>query len=921
MSGLPKQRTVLRIAGVVISAMLLARREACADGTAVTISHSFVEAGGDAEITVEADCELDLASFTLDVHLDPSTAPYVVDSAYINEDRVAIWGAHGPDDDFYPFELRDGGATLWFNPENPLFDVSPTVSSGSGWIFRFLLRTTGPASSAITSTIEEAEKTTIGPAIPFATFPGRLTAYELRGKPGDPTSDSTAEISIVGEGITHYRYQLDGQAYGAETPIDTPITLSNLSQGQHTLNVIVRDDEGHWQSQDAPTTHTWTVDASVPGVPDLASSAPDLNVPFNPQLGGDVQLTWTPEQGSEEHSYGWLLDMQPASDAPATVMDVDPPGALTSADFSAGDGPYYFHLRTNGALDGTGPWSGTVHLGPWLLDTTPPSAVLAVPPHDPNNQAASLVLAVSGAGDDIDRVVRYTYHLDADPSAEADVAQLITLLGLTPGVRHSLALFGRDVAGNWQTEATVYSWYTDVVPPAIGPVATDPAPVGWLTEDSAVITVQTRDPATDTESAIQGYSWAPTTDPGHPNPGFAVLDRLLPETFALPSGDGQRYLLIRAFDTAGNFTFTVTTLGPWQVDATSPDTSITTAAFAGPLTWPGRVEGTAQDAGSGVAAVSVRIRWDSDMPLDWYWDGTYWVGGGRSWLAASGTTSWHYGLSVDALTDGESYTIEATATDTAGNDEDTPAVLSLTYDATAPEISSAESVDATTVHITYSEPVLDADLTGSYAVDPELAVTDVAVQGDTYVLTTAQQAAGESYTLSAPGVTDRAGNAVANEAVFGVATEFSFPYGAGWSLIGVPVSSSQTVGDILGPGQRDSLKIGPLWTWWDGAFTRQRDDEAFVPERGYWMYALTAGQSRPVVGLYADGVIQLVPGWNLFSPVDPYVLPRLPEQRGPVWGWDAGTRTYVPLEVGAVLQPGQAYWVNVAGPGVEIHTR
>lgn len=895
--------------------MLLAWQGACAQGTTVTVGHHFAEVGTDAEVTVSVDCP-DLAFLTLEIHLDPSAARYVVDSAYINEDRVTISGAHGPGDDLYPFEVRDAGVTLWFNPENFSPDQPPTVGAGSGWLLRFTLRAAAAGSSPISSTITKAQKTTIGEARPFATYPGRLTVYELRGKPADPTNKATAEISVVGDGVTHYRYQLDGQGYGAETSVETPILLNDLTEAQHTLDVIVRDDEGHWQSLDTPTTHKWTVDAGVPGNPELASSDPGLNTPFNPQISGGVGLTWAPEDQSGEHSYGWLLDMQPGTEVTGTMAASSPPEALAAGDFDLGDGAYYLHLRTNGAANGTGSWSGTVHVGPWLVDTTPPGATLVVPPQDPNNRPVSLSLSVSSGGDDLNRVVRYTYEFDGEvSSAEADVAQPLVLTGLTPGVRHTLSLFGRDVAGNWQAAPTVYSWYTDVVSPEMGTVSADPAPGGWLAQDSAVITVQTRDPATDSESEIAGYAWVATTASGT-DPGFS-LQRLLPESFALPAGDGERYFRIRAFDTADNYS-AVTTLGPWRVDSTAPNTLITTSPFAGPLTWPGRVEGTAQDAGSGVASVSVRIRRGDSGP---YWGGTAWDGGDRSWLLALGTATWQYELSVDALTDGESYTVEAAATDVAGNDDDTVATLVLEYDATAPEISLAESVDATTVHITYSEPVLDADLPGSYGTSPELAITSVAPQADIYVLTTAEQSAGQPFTVSAPGVTDRGGNPVANEAMFGVATTFSFPYDAGWSLVGVPLWSSQTVGDIVGLGQRDSLKVGPLWGWWDGTFARQRDSEAFVPERGYWMYALAPGQSRPVVGLYADGVVRLVPGWNLFSPVEAYVLPRLPEQRGPAWGWDVGTRTYVPLEAGAVLQPGRAYWVRVAGAEVEIHTR
>ena len=229
-------------------------------------------------------------------------------------------------------------------------------------------------------------------------------------------------------------------------------------------------------------------------------------------------------------------------------------------------------------------------------------------------------------------------------------------------------------------------------------------------------------------------------------------------------------------------------------------------------------------------------------------------------------------------------------------------------------------MDATTVHVEYSEPVAGAELPGSYLVDPHLAVTGVAVQGDTHVLTTAAQAEGQAYGLAAVGVADRAGNPVANEGSFGVVTSFSFPYAAGWSLVGVPLSSSQTVAEIVGSGRRESFKVGPVWTWGDGGMRRHPDGEAFVAEHGYWMFARAPGQSRPVVGLRADGVIPLAMGWNLISPVVDTPLPWERGIRGPAWGWDPALRSYTAVHPGGLLEAGHAYWVRVDTEGVVLRT-
>ena len=77
-----------------------------------------------------------------------------------------------------------------------------------------------------------------------------------------------------GSGWTHYRWRLDGGAWSTETPIATPLSLTGLAPGPHTLEVAGRNDAGTYQ--DSPdlganarvSRATWTVDpAFVPPAP------------------------------------------------------------------------------------------------------------------------------------------------------------------------------------------------------------------------------------------------------------------------------------------------------------------------------------------------------------------------------------------------------------------------------------------------------------------------------------------------------------------------------------------------------------------------------------------------------------------------------------------------------------------------------
>ena len=83
----------------------------------------------------------------------------------------------------------------------------------------------------------------------------------ISGAPESTTNQTGATLTIGGEGVTHHKYKLDEGGYGSETPIETPISLSSLGHGSHTVSVLGCDLAGNWQ--EAPTTASWTVLTSL----------------------------------------------------------------------------------------------------------------------------------------------------------------------------------------------------------------------------------------------------------------------------------------------------------------------------------------------------------------------------------------------------------------------------------------------------------------------------------------------------------------------------------------------------------------------------------------------------------------------------------------------------------------------------------
>lgn len=89
----------------------------------------------------------------------------------------------------------------------------------------------------------------------------------VAGEPAAVTFLNAATLTVAGADITHYQYRVNGGAFGPETPVATPITLSSLADGTYTVFVIGRNSAGEWQDESEPTlSRTWTVLSGLRGV-------------------------------------------------------------------------------------------------------------------------------------------------------------------------------------------------------------------------------------------------------------------------------------------------------------------------------------------------------------------------------------------------------------------------------------------------------------------------------------------------------------------------------------------------------------------------------------------------------------------------------------------------------------------------------
>lgn len=186
--------------------------------------------------------------------------------------------------------------------------------------------------------------------------------------------------------------------------------------------------------------------------------------PTDPTLGSPTHTTGTPSNvrtvvvtmtGATDASSGvagfsmsWSQD---TTELPDTVKDLEQ-DATSTASGPLAEGTWWFDLRT---VDVAGNWSSTSHLGPFLIDTTPPgppaslaavagSREVALTWVNPTADFTATRLLRSSAGHATSPTdtVGQTQVYEGSGTAHADA-------GLPNGVTYRYTAFSRDEAGNW----------------------------------------------------------------------------------------------------------------------------------------------------------------------------------------------------------------------------------------------------------------------------------------------------------------------------------------------------------------------------------------------------------------------------------------------------------------------------------------
>ena len=196
----------------------------------------------------------------------------------------------------------------------------------------------------------------------------------------------------------------------------------------------------------------------------------------------------------------------------------------------------------------------------------------------------------------------------------------------------------------------------------------------------------------------------------------------------LTSGDSYA-VTAQATDSAGNVgTSSVVT---FSYDTSAPSVDITfpvNGTHYDVTTWTGTITGTATSNSGGsttIASVSVAIE---DTKTTMWWNGTSFSATTQTFLpVTSGTTTWSLVFAAANLTSGDSYSVVAQATDSAGNVGTSPTV-SFTYCNRTSKVPPCVTITYPVNNTTYGANWL-AEITGTASSNsgPGTTITDVSV--------------------------------------------------------------------------------------------------------------------------------------------------------------------------------------------------
>lgn len=361
----------------------------------------------------------------------------------------------------------------------------------------------------------------------------------------------------------------------------------------HTIDTAIPDGGYFWRVQD------WNTDDECSGWSPPQGFGVDTTTPKNPTTLTSpshvirrwnnvsvVDVRWSvPSGGGDMSGYNGFSTAwgSSASTVPDTTVELGPDILNASSNPMPDGDNIYFHIR---ARDNAGNWNpAAVHLGPFWIDSSPPSNPKTVSclNHDQERWSnnSTIDMAWSEAEEGISGVAGYSYLWDdrpyTDPPAtvrgSADVLKASSNM-IPDGSGWYFHLRAVDAAGNWGNGA-VHSgpYWIDSIPPGkpVNLTSTSHVIGQWSSSNIVDISWAASDGG---PSGISGYSylWDNSPDTSPQEVQSANGEALAASSPPLADG-GDWYFHIRARDGAGNWAQLAAHIGPFLINTTPPEPS------------------------------------------------------------------------------------------------------------------------------------------------------------------------------------------------------------------------------------------------------------------------------------------------------------------------------------------------------------
>ena len=269
----------------------------------------------------------------------------------------------------------------------------------------------------------------------------------------------------------------------------SPLVLSDLELGAHTLQVRAVDLAGNTDA--SPATSTWTVVADT--------TAPDTTITaglsgLNVSLSGTFEFT-----GSDDTTLPEDLEFECSFDE-AAFEPCSSPEEVQDLEVSA----HSFAVR---AIDAAGNVDPTPAVLEWTtVDSTPPESVIsASPPASTPATTALFSFSSSEAGS--------TFECALDAAALAPCTSPVNLTGLTVGP-HTFTVIAIDAAGNQDPTPASFAWTVtpppDTTPPETTISASPPASTPTTTASFSFTSSET---GSTFQCALDAAAFAACTSP------------------------------------------------------------------------------------------------------------------------------------------------------------------------------------------------------------------------------------------------------------------------------------------------------------------------------------------------------------------------------------------------------------------------